>query len=265
MSKQIVITILLFASGLFAVLQNPTLFLDPGQVTTGHSKIERDCYQCHSPLLGPSDEKCIACHKPGKIGAGKPNKAAFHQQLKEQLCVNCHTDHKGADTGKATRVFDHSLLTLTNQNSCESCHSRPQDKLHKDIAKKCDQCHGMDKWKPATLDHSRWFRFDRHHPEKCTDCHENNLFDSYTCYSCHEHSPSNVKREHLEEGIRDFQNCTACHRSGDEHEAERLWWEMRQRGISPSDFGKSPLPIDDGAQYYNRKRFRDNDHHDDDD
>ena len=46
---------------------------------------------------------------------------------------------------------------------------------------------------------------------------------NYTCYGCHEHSRSKIREEHLEEGIRDYENCVECHRSGDEDEAKRIW------------------------------------------
>lgn len=266
MSKWIVITILLLASGLFAVLQEPMLFLNPGQIITGHAKIEGDCFQCHDALLGPSDAKCITCHKPSKIGAEKSGKIAFHQQLQESRCTNCHTDHMGANAGKTTHGFDHSLLIATEQKSCQKCHTPPQNNLHKDMTKQCDNCHGREKWRPATLDHTRLFRFDSHHPDKCTDCHENNVFDRYTCYSCHEHSPSKIRHEHLEEGIRNFQNCTACHRSGDEDEAERIWRTLRRQGISPDSIGKAQRPLDYGLDKQGRNQHRHKeheDHHDD--
>ena len=32
------------------------------------------------------------------------------------------------------------------------------------------------------------------------------------CYGCHEHTPANIRAEHEEEGIRDFENCVECHR-----------------------------------------------------
>jgi hypothetical protein len=50
-----------------------------------------------------------------------------------------------------------------------------------------------------------------------------NDFNQYTCYGCHEHSRSNIRGEHREEGIYDYENCVECHRSADEDEAERLW------------------------------------------
>ena len=239
MAKWLVITALLFASGLYAVLQEPMLFLNPGQLITGHAKIAGDCFQCHTPLLGPGDEQCIVCHKPDKIGVGKNSKVAFHQQLQTDRCVNCHSEHIGKNAAKTIRVFDHSILIPTEGILCRKCHTPPEDNWHKDMRKQCDQCHGTEQWKPATLDHSRLFRFDRHHPDKCTDCHENNIFDRYTCYSCHEHSPAKIREEHLEEGIRNFQNCTACHRSGNEDEAERIWKDLRRRGIAPDSIGKA--------------------------
>ena len=59
-------------------------------------------------------------------------------------------------------------------------------------------------------------------------CHVDNIYDAYTCYGCHEHSRAKIRREHLEEGIRDYENCAECHRSGDEDEAERLWKSKRR-------------------------------------
>lgn len=34
----------------------------------------------------------------------------------------------------------------------------------------------------------------------------------YTCYGCHERTAANIRREHIEEGIRKFANCVECHR-----------------------------------------------------
>ncbi len=52
-------------------------------------------------------------------------------------------------------------------------------------------------------------------------CHVGNDYKRYTCYGCHEHTPAKVRAEHEEEGIRDFENCVKCHRSGDKESAER--------------------------------------------
>lgn len=229
MSRWILIPVLLFAVGLNVVLWDPGRFLNPGRVTAGHARIGTDCFQCHRPFLGPDDRKCVACHKPGRIGLGKPGKTAFHRQLQENRCVNCHTDHQGAQAAKATRAFDHALLAPANRSGCRQCHAPPGDTLHRQARGECSACHGDRRWKPATFDHTRFFRFDRHHPADCASCHPDQRYDRYTCYDCHEHSRSKIREEHLEEGIRNFNDCTTCHRSGDEEEAERIWRGMRRR------------------------------------
>jgi hypothetical protein len=42
-------------------------------------------------------------------------------------------------------------------------------------------------------------------------------YKSYNCMTCHEHSPSQIASEHLEEGIRNDDNYIRCHRSASEH------------------------------------------------
>jgi hypothetical protein len=73
---------------------------------------------------------------------------------------------------------------------------------------------------PATFDHNKYFVLDRDHNTRCVTCHVRNNYKNYTCYGCHEHSPSNIRREHIKEGIRDFNNCVKCHRSADEDDIQ---------------------------------------------
>jgi len=47
-------------------------------------------------------------------------------------------------------------------------------------------------------------------------CHVEDNYSTYTCYGCHEHTLAKVRREHVEEGIRNFEDCVSCHRSADE-------------------------------------------------
>jgi hypothetical protein len=47
----------------------------------------------------------------------------------------------------------------------------------------------------------------------CTSCHITaSNFSKFTCFNCHEHQEADLIREHLEEGIRNIENCVACHR-----------------------------------------------------
>lgn len=146
--------------------------------------------------------------------SAKPSaKAAFHQELVEQDCMACHSDHAGPKlTQRSRKPFSHALLRTAVQQRCESCHAKPVDTLHKGLTAGCAQCHSAEHWKPATFDHAQLFVLDRDHQTTCETCHTNSDYSRYTCYGCHEHTPANVRREHEKEGIRDFQNCVECHR-----------------------------------------------------
>ncbi len=247
---------------IFLVFLYPHLMVSPGILMEGHQDLTTDCLSCHTLFRGSSSEKCITCHSVDEIGLvttkgveiqnRKEINVSFHQDLIEQDCVACHSDHQGMKVYRSIQRFSHELLSLSVQNHCDSCHQKPKDALHQKLAGNCDQCHSQTKWVPATFDHDKYFRFDSHHETECVTCHLNNNYSQYSCYECHEHSPSEIREEHLEEGIYDYDNCTECHRSGDEDEAERLWQsKSRQSDYRP----------------FNRKDFERRKHqrHDDDD
>jgi hypothetical protein len=49
-------------------------------------------------------------------------------------------------------------------------------------------------------------------------CHARNDYSRYTCYGCHEHTLTNIRRKHIEEGVSKFDNCVECHRSANKHD-----------------------------------------------
>jgi hypothetical protein len=201
----------------------PHLMVSPGAVVAGHADIATDCFACHAPLRGASSERCIACHALSDIGlrtskgvalANKSVKTSFHQDLIEQDCVGCHSDHQGPKlTQRSRKPFSHSLLRVAVREQCQSCHKSPPDTLHRQVTGNCTQCHSQQAWKPATFAHEKFFVLDRDHTTRCETCHVNNNYKTYTCYGCHEHNPARVRAEHMEEGIRNFENCVECHRS----------------------------------------------------
>ncbi|NUM81505.1 cytochrome c3 family protein [bacterium] len=258
------------------IIYFPHVMLNPGELADAHKGLDQDCFACHTAFNGLPAAKCLQCHPIDRIGvltvegfpaASAKKRPAFHDQLKTQECMECHSDHLGrrfspiafshellADTLRqqcttchtqpGDRIhsnlktvcgqchttnawkpahFDHAALgpieNLKNLN-CISCHEKPIDALHKTFATTCGDCHTTNQWKPATFDHDRYFRFDRHHRTECVTCHTGNNYQSYTCYGCHEHTLSNIRSEHFEEGIISFDNCAQCHRSGNKHEAE---------------------------------------------
>lgn len=255
----IVITLNLVALLLLALFM-PQHMVSPGKPIAAHAELATDCFACHTPFIGSTPEKCIACHKVEEIGlkttkgepiASEKKNVAFHQKLTEKDCVACHSDHRGVKAFRPISQFSHHLLDPTLQKQCDSCHANPGDALHLKIKGNCASCHSQDSWKPATFEHADYFRFDRHHNTECATCHVDNDYSRYTCYGCHEHSRSKIREEHFEEGIRNYENCTECHRSGDEDEAKYIWRNQR--------FGGQRFTPQEG------RRFREREHGDDDD
>jgi len=204
----------------------PHLMVGPGKLIAGHQKLNADCFACHTSFTGVNSEKCTACHKPAEIGrlttTGAPvlkplTKTPFHQELQSLDCAACHSDHAGVKRYQASGHFDHALLKKSVAQQCQNCHKSPSDQLHQQISGNCGQCHTQKKWTPATFEHDKFFALDGDHNAKCATCHVRNDYKQYTCYGCHEHTPEKVRREHIEEGIRDFKNCVKCHRSSSEH------------------------------------------------
>jgi len=215
--------------GAFAFLcfAYPDLMISPGALTPAHTELKTDCFACHSPFMGAAASRCTTCHKLSEIGevttkgvplARRDALSPFHKKLKSADCMSCHTDHAGTRRVRSPMNFEHALLDEQTRTQCRSCHVPPRNAFHKRLTGECSQCHRDDQWKPATFDHAKFFMLDRDHNVECITCHVSNEYRQYTCYGCHEHSPQSIRDEHLEEGIRDFQNCAECHKSADEHD-----------------------------------------------
>ena len=205
----------------------PDLMVGPGKLIPGHKTLEGDCFACHAPLTGASAARCISCHQPVNIGRlttqgvliAKPATATtFHQDLISQDCVACHSDHAGVKRFARQKKFDHTLLKQGTRDQCQACHKPPVDALHKQITGNCLQCHTQQMWTPATFDHNQYFVLDKDHNTSCVTCHIRNDYSRFTCYGCHEHTPDNIRRKHIKEGIAKYDNCVECHTSANEHD-----------------------------------------------
>jgi hypothetical protein len=203
----------------------PHLMVGPGALEKGHAELSTDCFACHTPLRGATPDRCIACHKAPDIGlrttqgativAAKPVKASFHQSLTDSDCMACHSDHAGPKlTQRSRKPFSHAMLRAATRDRCDTCHAAPTNGLHKALGVGCDNCHKTEAWKPATFDHDRLFPLDKDHNASCVTCHTGNDYGQFTCYGCHEHTPSNMQAKHREEGVTEsLDNCVRCHRS----------------------------------------------------
>jgi hypothetical protein len=189
------------------------------------------CRACHQGARSTADLRatpgiCYGCHAAEDAHGGE-----FGPD-----CATCHTAENWQDA-----TFDHARtdFALTGAHvevECAGCHGgegfqgaptdcygcHPDPAFHAGLfSTDCAACHDTAAWTPAGYDEPHTFPFD--HGEEgispCRRCHPQAL-ETYTCYECHEHEPAEVEREHLEEGIRDFQDCVECHPTGREDEAE---------------------------------------------
>jgi len=183
----------------------------------------QDCISCHSDHKGLNpklslkkfdhillDEtnrnNCINCHSQPQ------NK--LHSQVTNS-CVSCHS----TTSWTSTTLFNHDKIKATIRNNCLACHQSPKDDFHSNSTNNnCISCHSLNKWKPSTFNHDNAFILDKNHNTDCKTCHTSNDFKTYTCFGCHEHSINNIRSEHIEEGISNFDDCVKCHRSGNEHD-----------------------------------------------
>ncbi|MBF0399531.1 MAG: class III cytochrome C family protein [Magnetococcales bacterium] len=234
----------------------------------------------HQKLL---DKSCVSCHSDHAGVAKYRTEGRFHHQILDNdtrnECVACHQRpgdplHKqSADPcGQCHGVekwrpaqFKHDLLANSQREQCMTCHKAktPRDFVHRQVSENCGQCHTVAKWKPATFDHQPSFELDKEHNVKCAICHTTGNYKVYTCYGCHEHSVGKIRKEHWEEGIRDFDRCVSCHRNADKDEAETLWKSGRWRDGSP---GVSVHPERGGVLWEQQpNRSKRGKHKDDDD
>lgn len=205
---------------------HPAAMVSPGPVVAAHAAIASECFACHAPFRGAAPARCETCHALADIGvrttAGArlrepPGRPAFHQQLNEQDCIACHAGHADATRAmlgqRSKKPFSHELLRVATRERCEGCHEAPAGGAHPSVSGACQQCHDVARWKPARFEHDSYFELDRDHAVACVTCHTENVFTRYTCFGCHEHTPSHVRADHAEEGIRNIDDCASCHKS----------------------------------------------------
>ncbi len=266
--KTALITLVPLSVAIWFIFINPQLMLSPGPMSKGHTSKTNNCLGCHRPFKNVQDENCYVCHGAKTIGLTKvdgtkltPQRAAlekFHANIVEnKACVDCHQIHEQALATKIESRVWHEGLNISTREQCDICHVKPEGHLHQKIENNCNHCHSIIKWKPADFDHREYFVFDNNHKSECISCHQKENYSKYTCYGCHEHTPSKIKREHLEEGIRNYTDCVKCHRSGNEEEAERKWKSNKN-----NTWEFEPEKKDSWRKNGNYKKRK---HHDDDD
>lgn len=215
-----------------------------------HAEIGRDCGSCHSTPADPRPmaDHCLSCH--GSVRRELADTTTLHGSFTGVACTACHGEHDGA-RAPLTRLdgvdgsgFDHDRTGFALDGGhtaveCRACHAsagkrmqfagtpraciachRGDDVHAGELGSACAECHTAASWQGATFEHTFPLRHGSRTALACTVCHEQapRTFDTYTCYGCHEHTPAGVRAEHLDEGIRDWQDCMKCHADGREHD-----------------------------------------------
>jgi hypothetical protein len=164
----------------------------------------QDCFSCHSqdePHEGRFGADCAACHT---TDGWSP--ATFDHNLSgfpltgrhaELACEQCHADGQFVDLS----------------TSCINCHAEPT--FHAGLfGTECATCHSTSAWSPAEFNGPHPFPLNHGGGATCATCHPSS-FTNYTCYGCHEHEEAEVIERHLDKDIPNFQNCMACHPTGE--------------------------------------------------
>jgi hypothetical protein len=176
----------------------PHLMLAPGALEKEHAELTTNCFACHTPLRGATADRCIACHKLPDIGLrttkgvaivnSKPVKVSFHQELNDQNCMACHSDHAGPKLTKRSRKpFSHAMLRAATRDRCDTCHAAPNNERHKALRMSCEKCHKTEAWKPATFDHAALPQAQLNRCESCHKAPTDGLHKQITgnCAQCH--------------------------------------------------------------------------------
>ena len=217
---------------LVLVFVYPHLMVSPGALVSAHAELATDCFACHAPLRGAAPDRCITCHALPDIGLRSTKgvaitnatvKAAFHQQLTEQNCMACHSDHAGPKlTERSRKPFSHTLLQVGTRQKCESCHGAPNNDVHRNLSRGCGQCHTTGGWTPATFDHALLPKAEL---SRCESCHKPPTDSLHrqikgNCGQCHSPvgwKPASFEHDKLFRLDRDHNaSCVTCH-AGDDY------------------------------------------------
>jgi hypothetical protein len=184
--------------------------LSPGDLTTAHAELEgmSNCTHCHDLGNKVTNAKCLDCHKELKALIGQKRGYHVSAEVKGKDCFSCHSEHHGRKFQMVhfdEKKFDHALTGYKLEGGhktvdCRKCHAPEHIKdkqakysektfmgldraclsCHKDqhqgtLSRDCAECHGMEKWKPASrFDHDRSeFKLRGGHVSvDCAKCHE---------------------------------------------------------------------------------------------
>jgi hypothetical protein len=163
--------------------------ISPGELSQSHADLEgmRNCLKCHDLGEGPSDEKCLDCHK--EIASGINQGRGYHSRMAgddKNPCFDCHREHAGRDFElihwpDGMDDFEHGktgfrLLGKHAALRCRDCHN--VDLIREDLSRFGDHIHLSRTFLGLGTD-----CLDCHHDEHrgqlardCSVCHSNDAW-----------------------------------------------------------------------------------------
>lgn len=233
----------------------PQIMITPGHLSKKHQALYRTCLSCHIPFSGASASKCIECHQTATIGLDSigrvtNSKVLFHKNLQNQDCMSCHHEHKVRDAKITSGVFNHSLLSLSNQANCVGCHTAPKTLSHQSLlSNNCANCHITTNWKAAAFNHKQLTAAALNN---CVSCHkapsdvfhsQNSISNCNTCHSFEGWKPSTFNHsDYFTLDGHHNASCITCHTSNNfklytcfgchEHSEQNLMAEHNEHGIT---------------------------------
>lgn len=215
----------------------------PGPLSAGHAFLASNCEACHAPYVGPTADRCVACHATNQPLLLKQS-TAFHADLGASLgdCRGCHVEHKGFANRPTT--MDHSVLAslgvrkspaillpegtsldtlpvphprITPREtalSCNACHAS-QDPHRTLLGTDCASCHATGAARGG------WTVPGFRHPSPLsTDCNQ-----------CHEAPPSHymmhfnmVSKKVAGVEHADVSQCFLCHQTNSWNDVRSVGW-----------------------------------------
>ena len=215
----------------------------PGPLSAKHEFLASDCESCHTPHVGPTADKCIACHASNQPLLSKQS-TAFHANLGAMTgdCRGCHVEHAGVekrpitmdhmvlvklgvqrnpallipeDTSLATLPVGHPRITPEETAlNCNACHAS-QDPHRTLFGTDCASCHA------TSIAQGGWTIPEFRHPSPLsTDCNQ-----------CHQAPPSHymmhfqmvsmtvARVEHA-----DVSQCFLCHQTNAWNDIRGVGW-----------------------------------------
>lgn len=177
--------------------------VDPGELSPKHQFLSNNCEACHTPHLGVTADKCIACHANNQALLQR-QPTAFHADVKS--CRDCHLEHRG-ESARPTQMDHETLVGIgfselktkpagsaerenaakpkgwiaahqnTGENphprlsareatlNCATCHST-KDKHQGFFGTNCAECHSTKQWTIGEFQHPPPSSMD------CAQCHQ---------------------------------------------------------------------------------------------